>query len=158
MIVWDDLRILLALARNPSLRVAAETLNIDPTTVTRRLARLSETLDTTLFAGQERLYLITVPSDQTLRVRLQADNDTSANEIFIRHDAVPSASAFDATYSGPLAADIAAIVPSTEPGTYYVLVRGFGGPTTGTGIRLLTEKGPRAVTVNGFTTTAGPSA
>jgi len=28
----------------------------------------------------------------------------------------------------------------------------------GTGIRLLTEKGPRAVTVNGFTTTAGPSA
>lgn len=28
----------------------------------------------------------------------------------------------------------------------------------GTGIRLRTEKGPRAVTVNGFTTTAGPSA
>jgi len=59
MIVWDDLRILLALARNPSLRVAAETLNIDPTTVTRRLARLSETLDTTLFERRGSNYYLT---------------------------------------------------------------------------------------------------
>jgi len=59
MIIWDDLRILLALARNPSLRAAADALNIDPTTVTRRLARLSETLDTTLFERRGSSYYLT---------------------------------------------------------------------------------------------------
>lgn len=59
MVVWDDLRILLALARNPSLRTAADMLNVDPTTVTRRLARLSETLDATLFERRGSFYYLT---------------------------------------------------------------------------------------------------
>jgi len=59
VLIWDDLRILLALARNPSLRAASATLNVDPTTVMRRLARLSEALDATLFERNGNHYRLT---------------------------------------------------------------------------------------------------
>jgi hypothetical protein len=74
-----------------------------------------------------------------LRVTLSAADDKSANEIFLRHDAVPSSAQFDATYTGPLSSDLTAIVPSTEPGVYYLLVRNFTAPGTGVSSRLLAE-------------------
>lgn len=46
---WDDLRIFLMLARAGSVAEAAQRLEIDPTTVARRLARLSGDLQSTLF-------------------------------------------------------------------------------------------------------------
>lgn len=46
---WDDVRIFLALQRQGSLARAARKLDVDPTTVGRRLATLEETLGTTLF-------------------------------------------------------------------------------------------------------------
>lgn len=52
----------------------------------------------------------------------------------------------------PNAAGTAAAIPASG----YFIRREI--IVSGTGIRLKTEKGPRAVTVNGFTTTAGPSA
>lgn len=72
-IVWDDLRILLALARNPSLRAAATSLNIDPTTVTRRLARLSESLDATLFERRGSYYYLTERGTEFLQVVERAE-------------------------------------------------------------------------------------
>ena len=51
----------------------------------------------------------------------------------------------------PNAAGAEAAIPSSG----YFIRRSI--IVAGTGIRLRTEKGPRAVTVNGFTTTAGPS-
>jgi len=59
LLVWDDLRVFLALARNPSIRTAAGTLNIDPTTLIRRLTRLSEALQTTLFEKRQGYYHLT---------------------------------------------------------------------------------------------------
>jgi len=52
----------------------------------------------------------------------------------------------------PNAAGAEAAIPASGYFIRRVIV------VAGTGIRLRTEKGPRAVTVNGFTTTAGPSA
>lgn len=56
MFDWDDLRTFLAVARAGRIAPAARTLGIDATTIGRRLARLSQSLDTTLFeiAGGER--------------------------------------------------------------------------------------------------------
>ena len=51
----------------------------------------------------------------------------------------------------PTAAGAAAAIPNSG----YFIRRTIS--TNGTGIRYRTEKGPRACTVNGFTTTAGPS-
>ncbi len=46
---WDDVRLFLGLCRSRSVRDAAELLEVDPSTVSRRLAALEETLATTLF-------------------------------------------------------------------------------------------------------------
>jgi DNA-binding transcriptional LysR family regulator len=46
---WDDVRCFLALARNPRLREAANTLGIDPTTLNRRIRRLGQATNATLF-------------------------------------------------------------------------------------------------------------
>jgi DNA-binding transcriptional LysR family regulator len=58
MFDWDDLRIFLAVARARRVAPAARALGIDPTTIGRRLARLSEGLNGTLFetiGGERRL-------------------------------------------------------------------------------------------------------
>ncbi len=46
---WDDLRIFLAVARARKLALAAQLLELDATTVSRRVARLEQALDTRLF-------------------------------------------------------------------------------------------------------------
>lgn len=48
---WDDLRIFLQVARARRINDAARSLGIDPTTVGRRLARLEQKLDASLFEG-----------------------------------------------------------------------------------------------------------
>ncbi len=58
MFDWDDLRIFLAVARARRVAPAARTLGIDPTTIGRRLTRLSERLNANLFetiGGERRL-------------------------------------------------------------------------------------------------------
>lgn len=46
---WDDLRIFLAVARHRTLAAAGNRLQIDPTTVARRIARLEKAVSQTLF-------------------------------------------------------------------------------------------------------------
>jgi DNA-binding transcriptional LysR family regulator len=46
---WDDVRVLLALLRSRKLDAAARGLGLDPSTLSRRLARLEERLDARLF-------------------------------------------------------------------------------------------------------------
>ena len=81
----------------------------------------------TLSVGQERLLQVVVPSERTLRVTLQAADGTLATELFLKHDRVPTPFAFDAAYEGGLASTQTALIPSTQPGVYYVLVRGHSG-------------------------------
>src|SRR5205823_5090137 len=58
-------------------------LNVDALT-------LGVPLTTTLLPGQERLYQVVVPADQTLRFKVNATDPTSVNEIFIRYDKPPT--------------------------------------------------------------------
>lgn len=58
MFDWDDLRIFLAVARARKIASAARSLGIDATTIGRRLTRLGQSLDATLFeivGGERRL-------------------------------------------------------------------------------------------------------
>ena len=117
-----------------TIRVAVDTLTIgDP-------------LSTTLLPGQERLYQVQVPEGETLRVTLTAANGQSINTLYIRYNAAPTTALYDATYSGGVASDLTALIPSTQPGTYYILVQGFSGPSTGTAITLLAEELPLVIT------------
>lgn len=57
MFQWDDLRIFLAVARTKRLTTAARSLDIDATTISRRLNRLTDALDAQLFeqVGADRV-------------------------------------------------------------------------------------------------------
>ena len=100
----------------------------------------------TLSTGQERLFQISVPLDRTLRVTLTSSDVESATELYLRQGSAPTATKFDATSQGGLAAEQIAVIPSTEAGTYYVLVRGFAMPNLETPITLLAELVPLAIT------------
>ena len=102
--------------------------------------------DTTLSTGQSRLFQITVPHDQTLRVQLTTDAEDASNEIFLRYDAAPTVAAFDSAYEGGLDSELQAIIPTTQPGTYYVLIRGFSEPTDDTPVRLYADLLPMVIT------------
>ncbi|RMG34096.1 MAG: hypothetical protein D6720_10205, partial [Gammaproteobacteria bacterium] len=107
---------------------------------------LGTPLSVHLGAGKERLYRIEVPPEETLRVTLVSSDPTANNELFLRHDALPTPNAFDATYEGPLSSDLFAVVPDTEPGVYYVSVRNYSAAPEGTDITLLAELLPLVIT------------
>jgi subtilase family serine protease len=100
----------------------------DPILIEVPSLTLGVAAETTLAAGQARLYKITVGAGETLRVSVKSDEDGASNEIFIRYNALPDAANFDAAFDQPLAANQQAIIPTTQAGTYYVLVRQFSGP------------------------------
>jgi len=70
---WDDLRIFLAQARNPSLKSAARGIGIDPTTMSRRLARLAHSMNATLFEQQGGQHVLTPRGVQLLAYAERAE-------------------------------------------------------------------------------------
>src|SRR6185295_13925365 len=72
-------------------------------------------------------YKITVPADQTLRVVLDSSSANGSNELYIRYGDIPTGSEFDAAYSDPVASDQRVLIPSTQAGDYYVLVKARQG-------------------------------
>ena len=102
-------------------------------------------LDTTLSTGLQQLYQVTVGQGETLRVTVTSDADDAVNELFLRFDDVPTSTVYDATYEGFLGPDQMAVVPSTEAGTYYVLLRGYSAPYGGASVTLLAELLPLSI-------------
>jgi len=106
-------------------RTSADVLEVTVTTLT-----LGVPLEDTLAANQARLYRVQVPAGETLEVVLDSDLDNAANEVFLRIEALPDSIRYDAAYPGHLWADQTVLVPATQRGFYYVLVRATGsGPT-----------------------------
>lgn len=68
---WDDLRIFLAVARGRTLHAAARLLDVDATTIARRLARLEAATELTLFEHTPTGHVLT-PRGQQLLVHAQA--------------------------------------------------------------------------------------
>lgn len=69
-LLWSDLRVVLALARAPSLAAAARRLAVDQTTVSRRLAALESALGGRLFL-RERGRLVATALGETAIVRAE---------------------------------------------------------------------------------------
>ncbi len=101
---------------------------------------------TTLSTGQERLLQVTVPLGATLRVTLSSNASGAANEIFLKQGSAPTDSVYDAAYQGGLAPTQDAIIPSTVPGVYYILIRGHSEPADNTPVTVLAELLPLSIT------------
>ena len=84
---------------------------------------------TTLSSGQSQLFAINVPAGKTLQVALTSDSGGGANEIYVKYQGLPSSLNYDATFSGYLVANQTAVIPTTQGGTYYVLIRGQSDAT-----------------------------
>ena len=76
---WNDLRIFSVLAREGSLIAAGEVLDIDPTTVSRRISVLERELRVSLFTRSAPDWLLTAAGERILRST--NDMDRSAEDI-----------------------------------------------------------------------------
>jgi len=106
-------------------------------------------LNTTLVAGQARLYKVSVASGETLRVSLDSSATDGANELYIRYGDIPTGFAYDAMYSIPVGADQEAFIPSTQAGDYYILVKSratTGASTTPINVTLRADLLPLSIT------------
>jgi DNA-binding transcriptional LysR family regulator len=70
---WDDLRIFLALARDPKLGSAAKALGIDPTTLSRRITRLGQSTNATLFEQHDGQQVLTQRGRELLELAEKAE-------------------------------------------------------------------------------------
>lgn len=70
---WDDLRLFLAVARTQSLSGAGKALALDPATVGRRIQRLEEGLQTSLFSKSPQGYVLNPEGERFLTRAEQAE-------------------------------------------------------------------------------------
>ncbi|ULU23434.1 tandem-95 repeat protein [Dyella terrae] len=96
---------------------------------------IASPLQTTLSNGDVQLYKVSVAAGQTLRVMLDALESSGDNELYIRYGDVPTTFAYDAAYSNASSADQQVVIPSTQAGDYYILVRSRSGTNVPTTLR-----------------------
>lgn len=65
-VLWDDMRIFLAVARAESISGAGRSLRVDPATVGRRMGRLERSLQATLFSKSPQGYALTEAGQRLL--------------------------------------------------------------------------------------------
>lgn len=103
-----------------------------------------------LSTGTEHYFRIPdVPGGEDLLITLDCNDDSAVTELYVRYDAVPDRGHYDVAFSTPFAADHEIVVPSTQAGDYYVLVRGDnlpGGPSPYTVANRLLEFEIRSIT------------
>jgi hypothetical protein len=78
----------------------------------------------TLAQGQTVYYKIQATAGQALRLKLDSQDNSSANEMYIRYGQVPTRGQFDRTADNPFLADPDFVTPIDQTGTYYVAVYG----------------------------------
>lgn len=93
---------------------------------------LGTLLNTTLTTGQERFYRTNAPTDETVRFSIDGQ-DSSSNELFTRLGLMASRSQYDFLFNRPNEPDQEIVVPDTQSGNYFNLVRGeYVSPDTPT--------------------------
>ncbi len=97
-------------------------------------------------AGGAHYYRVTAPAGETLRVLLDCHADEGANELYIRYEAVPDRSHYDFAYTDLFAPDQEVLVPTSQAGTYYILVYGDVVPNAPQAYTILAEAIPFGIT------------
>jgi subtilase family serine protease len=101
---------------------------------------------TTLDSNQERLFQVTVPAGRTLQVTATAGHASATMQLFASAGVAPTTTLFDASSGGALGARQVAVVPTTQPGTYYILLDGFTMPNPGTPVTIEADLVPLTIT------------
>src|SRR6185312_14678928 len=90
MIDWDDVRYFLAVARGGSVRAAAERLEVNHTTVLRRIAQLEERLGAQMFEKLPSGYRLTAAGEEVLEFaeQMEASSNRLETRVFGRDPGV----------------------------------------------------------------------
>ncbi|PDS40570.1 LysR family transcriptional regulator [Rhizobium anhuiense] len=90
MIDWDDIRYFLAVAREGSVRAAAERLEVNHSTVLRRIAQLEERLGAQMFEKRPSGYRLTNAGEEILEFaeQMAASSNQLATRVFGRDQSV----------------------------------------------------------------------
>jgi DNA-binding transcriptional LysR family regulator len=90
MIDWDDVRYFLAVAREGSVRAAAERLEVNHSTVLRRIAQLEERLGAQMFEKLPSGYRLTNAGEEVLEFaeQMAASSNQLATRVFGRDQSV----------------------------------------------------------------------
>lgn len=90
---WDDIRIFLAIAQNGSVRTAANKLNVNHSTISRRLNAFEESISVRLFERVANSYLLTSAGEDLLESALQMEEHVNkADRLIMGRDASMSGS------------------------------------------------------------------
>ena len=90
MIDWDDVRYFLAVAREGSVRAAAERLEVNHSTVLRRIAQLEEHLGAQMFEKLPSGYRLTDAGDEVLEFakQMEVSSNRLATRVFGRDQSI----------------------------------------------------------------------
>ncbi|NJL51381.1 MAG: hypothetical protein HC930_02690, partial [Hydrococcus sp. SU_1_0] len=103
-----------------NLQVSAEQINIDT-----ELLELGSSDTDTISPGKSIYYRLEVSAGQAIRIKLDSQADNSSNNVYVRHEQMPTKGQFD-FFTEPFSADPELVFPVEQDGTYYVLVTGDG--------------------------------
>src|ERR1700760_1895652 len=86
MIDWDDVRFFLAVARGGSVRAAAERLEVNHSTVLRRIAQLEQRLGAQMFEKLPTGYRLTEAGEEVLELanQMEASSPQLETRVFGR--------------------------------------------------------------------------
>ena len=106
MMDWDNVRYFLAVAQSGSVRVAAERLMVNHSTVLRRIAQLEERLGTHVFEKRPTGYRLTNAGDEILQFakEMEVSSNKLETRIFGRDQGVRGL--LRVTMAAPLATDL----------------------------------------------------
>jgi subtilase family serine protease len=112
---------------------------------------------TVLGSNQKKYYQINVDEGLDLKITLTSDVEGAANEVYAAFGRVPTLSDYDDAGNVPFTANQNVLVPSTEAGTYYIMVyvRDLPSDVDSQTITLLIE--PMSFSISGITPDTGGS-
>jgi len=98
----------------------------------------------TMATGQQYYLKVQVPADLTVRVSLHHASPTAWTELYARFEQPPAVDQADFVFDAPAQPDQKLVIPTTQAGTYYILIRCTNGatPPTSTDVTILAQAMP----------------
>jgi hypothetical protein len=120
---------------------------VSPTTITTDVPvlPLGQPVTNQLTTGAAQYYKINTPPGQTVQITLTGASTNSDNQLFVRYGAMPDLGNFDFLYSNPLSANQQILIPTTQKGWCYIMVRGESEPGGPLGYTLEADIVPFAI-------------
>lgn len=75
-----------------------------------------------LSQGQMKYYRVEVGANLDLRLTLTSDVSAAVNEVYVAYNRIPTLNDFDHSAAAPFSSNQQVVVPSTQSGSYYLLV------------------------------------